>query len=91
MAIFEEQSLFLFDKMHKRNPTTGKLRDTAITDLENIGKKPLQAMLVASEISGFDLVIPAGQNPNDQTPLLVKTTVTLGAIVHTFEVDLSLN
>ena len=75
----------------QRNPTTGKLKDTAITDLENIGKKPLQAMLVAAEISGFDLVIPAGQNPNDQTPLLVKTTVTLGAIIHTFEVDLSLN
>lgn len=75
----------------QRNPTTGKLKDTAITDLENIGKKPLQAMLVAAEISGFDLVIPPGQNPNDQTPLLVKTTVTLGAIIHTFEVDLSLN
>lgn len=75
----------------QRNPTTGKLKDTAITDLENIGKKPLQAMLVASEISGYDLVIPAGQNPNDQTPLLVKTTVTLGAIIHTFQVDLSLN
>lgn len=75
----------------QRNPTTGKLRDTAITDLENIGKKPLQRMLVASEISGYDLVIPAGQNPNDQTPLLVKTTVTLGAITHLFEVDLSLN
>lgn len=75
----------------QRNPSTGKLKDTAITDLENIGKKPLQAMLVAAEISGFDLVIPAGQNPNDQTPLLVKTTVTLGAIIHTFEVDLSLN
>lgn len=75
----------------QRNATTGALKDTAITDLENIGKKPLQAMLVAAEISGYDLVIPAGQNPNDQTPLLVKATVTLGAIIHTFEVDLSLN
>ncbi|PWA10971.1 DUF2586 family protein [Flavobacterium laiguense] len=75
----------------QRDAATGKLRDTAITSLENIGKKPLQAMLVAAEISGFDLVIPAGQNPNDQTPLMVKTTVTLGAIIHTFEVDLSLN
>ena len=75
----------------QRNPTTGALKDTAITDLENTGKKPLQTMLVAAEISGYDLVIPAGQNPNDLTPLLVKTTVTLGAIIHTFEVDLSLN
>lgn len=75
----------------QRNAATGALRDTAITDLENTGKKPLQAMLVAAEISGYDLVIPAGQNPNDQTPLIVKTTVTLGAIIHTFEVDLSLN
>jgi len=75
----------------QRNPTTGALKDTAITDLENHGKKPLQNMLIAQEISGYDLVIPAGQNPNDLTPLLVKTTVTLGAIIHTFEVDLSLN
>lgn len=75
----------------QRDASTGKLRDTSITDLENIGKKPLQRMLIASEISGYDLVIPAGQNPNDQTPLLVKTTVTLGAITHLFEVDLSLN
>ena len=74
----------------QRNAATGALRDTAITDLENIGKKPLQAMLVAAEISGYDLVIPAGQNPNDVTPLIVKSTVTLGAIIHTFEVDLSL-
>lgn len=75
----------------QRDAATGALRDTAITSLENIGKKPLQAMLVAAEISGYDLVIPSGQNPNDVTPLLVKATVTLGAIIHTFEVDLSLN
>lgn len=74
----------------QRNATTGALKDTAITDLENTGKKPLQTMLVASEISGYDLVIPAGQNPNDVTPLLVKASVTLGAIIHIFEVDLSL-
>ena len=75
----------------QRNSTTGNLRDTAIADLENIGKKPLQVMLSASEISGFDLVIPPSQNPNDQTPLRVIATVTLGAIIHTFEVNLSLN
>lgn len=75
----------------QRDAVTGKLRDTSITDLENTGKKPLQSMLIAQEISGYELVIPAGQNPNDQTPLIVKASVTLGAIIHIFEVDLSLN
>jgi hypothetical protein len=75
----------------QRNPLTGNLRDTSITDLENTAKKPLQAMQIAQEISGYELTIPAGQNPNDQTPLLVKASVTLGAIIHIFEVDLSLN
>ncbi|WP_264521201.1 DUF2586 family protein [Flavobacterium sp. N1994] len=74
----------------QRDAGTGKLRSTAITDLQNVGKKPLQKMLVAEEISGYDLLIPADQNPNDQTPLIVKASVTLGAIIHTFEVDLSL-
>lgn len=74
----------------QRNPETGALRNTAITDLENTGKKPLQAMLVNSEISGYDLLIPENQNPNDQTPLIVKASVTLGAIIHVFEVNLSL-
>jgi hypothetical protein len=75
----------------QRNAATGKLRDTAITDLENIGKKPLNKMVAAEEISGYTLVIPAGQNPNDQTPLKVKASITLGAIIHLFDVDLSLN
>ena len=74
----------------QRNPATGNLKSTAITDLENQGKKPLQKMLVASEISGYDLQIPVAQNPTDTTPLIVKASVTLGAIIHTFEVDLSL-
>lgn len=75
----------------QRNPADGKLRDTAISDLENIGKKPLNAMVAAEEISGYTLSIPAGQNPNDQMPLNVKASVTLGAIIHLFDVDLSVN
>ncbi|WP_329804365.1 DUF2586 family protein [Flavobacterium facile] len=74
----------------ERNPETGFLKNTAITDLENIGKKPLQVMRVNKEISGYNLLIPQNQNPTDQTPLIVKASVTLGAIIHTFEVDLSL-
>lgn len=74
----------------QRNPETGNLKSTAITNLENIGKAPLQTMLGNQEISGFELFIPADQNPTDQTPLIVKASVTLGAITHTFEVDLNL-
>jgi hypothetical protein len=74
----------------KRDKATKKLSNTAITSLELAGSKPLEKMEQAEEISGFDLVIPLGQNPNDQTPLIVQCEVTLGAIIHTFEVDLSL-
>lgn len=76
---------------NQRNKDTGALRDTAITYLESIGKKPLEKMERDEEISGFTFEIPSGQNPNDQTPLITKASVTLGSIIHTFEVDLSLN
>ena len=75
----------------KRNAETGELSTTAITNLENLARRPLIAMETAEEISGYNLRIPAGQNPNDQTPLQVFVTVTLGAIIHEFVVDLSLN
>lgn len=74
----------------QRNPETGNLKSTAITNFENIGKKPLKAMLTANEISGYNLLIADGQNPTDTVPLRVKASVTLGAITHTFDVDLSL-
>lgn len=75
----------------KRNAETGELSVTATTNLENLGKKPLDVMVANEEISGYNIRIPAGQNPNDQTPLQVYVTVRLGAIIHEFIVDLSLN
>jgi len=75
----------------KRNAETGELGVTAITNLENLAKKPLDQMVANEEASGYELRIPAGQSPNDQTPLKVFTSVRLGAIIHEFVVDLSLN
>lgn len=75
----------------KRDAETGELGATATTNLENLGKKPLDAMVANEEISGHSIRIPAGQSPNDQTPLQVYVTVRLGAIIHEFIVDLSLN
>jgi hypothetical protein len=75
----------------KRDLTSGNLKATAITSLENTGRKPLDEMMAREEISAYEFGIPADQNPNDQTPLKVKVSVTLGAIIHTFDVDLSLN
>lgn len=75
----------------KRNADTGELGATATANLENLGKKPLDTMVANEEISGYSIRIPAGQNPNDQTPLQVFVTVRLGAIIHEFIVDLSLN
>lgn len=75
----------------KRDAITGNLKESAITSLENIGKKPLDEMMAREEISGYEFKVPGGQNPNDQTPLKYKASVTLGAIIHVFEGDLSLN
>lgn len=75
----------------KRSAETGELSVTATTNLENLAKKPLDTMVANEEISGYSIRIPAGQNPNDQTPLQVFVTIRLGAIIHEFIVDLSLN
>lgn len=75
----------------KRNNETGALTGTVIKNLETLAGKPLQTMMIAEEISGYEIVIPEGQIPNDQTPLVAKASVTLGAIIHEFEIDLSLN
>jgi len=75
----------------KRNNDTGAITATVIKNLETLAGKPLQTMMIAEEISGYEIGIPEGQNPNDQTPLTAKASVTLGAIIHEFEIDLSLN
>ncbi|MCH4824295.1 DUF2586 family protein [Gramella lutea] len=75
----------------KRNAETGALTATVIKNLETLAGKPLQDMMTTQEISDYEIVIPNGQNPNDQTPLIAKASVTLGAIIHEFEIDLSLN
>ena len=75
----------------KRNNDTGALTATVIKNLETLAGKPLQDMMIADEISGYEIVIPEGQIPNDLTPLVAKASVTLGAIIHEFEIDLSLN
>lgn len=75
----------------KRSADTGELSVTATTNLENLAKKPMNTMVGNEEISGYNVRIPSGQAPNDQTPLKVFVTVRLGAIIHEFVVDLSLN
>lgn len=75
----------------KRNVETGALSSTVLANLESLAEKPLQEMMINEECSGYDISIAEGQSPNDQTPLKVKASVFLGAIIHEFEVDLSLN
>lgn len=75
----------------KRNSETGAITGTVIKNLETLAGKPLQLMMIAEEISDYEIGIPEGQNPNDLTPLTAKASVTLGAIIHEFEIDLSLN
>lgn len=75
----------------KRDVNTGNLKESAITNLQTIGEKPLRKMMASEEISGFNFTIPSNQNPTDQTPLKVKTTVTLGSIIHDMDIDLTLN
>lgn len=75
----------------KRNVDTGALSVTDTVNLENIARKPLNAMVANEEISGHNVRIAPGQSPNDAVPLRASVSVRLGAIIHEFEIDLSLN
>lgn len=74
----------------KRDPSTGYLTSTSVSQLELIAEKPLRQMIADDEISGAEVYISKEQRPDDQTPLKVKGSITKDDVVFNFEVALGL-
>lgn len=75
----------------KKNPTTGFIKSTVIGGWVGRANKALESMVIAEEISGYSVTIPANQIPNSATPVKVKAIVVKDGIAHAFDVDLGLS
>lgn len=69
---------------------TGYIRNTEAKDLEQLAAAPLEAMMAADEISGYEVVIDRTQILIDETPLKVAGQIVANGVVFSFEFDLGL-
>lgn len=69
---------------------TGYIRTTEAIDLERLASAPLELMLSADEISGYEVVIDRTQILIDETPLKVAGQIVANGVVFSFEFDLGL-
>jgi hypothetical protein len=69
---------------------TGNIRATEVKELEQIGKSALEGMEASGEISGSGVFIDPAQNPQEDTPLVVKAQVVANGIIYDISVDLGL-
>jgi len=76
----------------KKDPATGFLRPTTASSLEQTAQTALNTGLIAPDLcSDAKVAINAEQTPNDTTPLEVQVQVVKDGILHTMEVNISLN
>lgn len=73
-----------------KDADTGNIRATEVKELEQLGKNALAAMEASEEISGSDVYIDPSQNPQEDTPLVVKAQVVANGIIYDISVDLGL-
>ncbi len=71
-------------------PATGYLKSTWVAGAESSVKEALQVMVSAGNIEDLDVYINPAQAIGEDTPLSVKAMLTVGRIVHEFDVDLGL-
>lgn len=74
----------------KKDPNTGYIKASVISEWEAKVNKALERMMIADEISGYEVVIDPKQLPTEQNPLKVQAKVVKDGIVHEFDVDLGL-
>lgn len=74
----------------KKDPSTGYIKSTAVTALENLAAKPLKKMVADNEISGYSVYIDPKQIVNAASPLKVKATMVKDDNAHEISVDLGL-
>ncbi len=72
------------------DPATGYLKSTWVAGAESSVKEALQVMISAGNIEDLDVYINPAQAIGEDTPLSVKAMLTVGRIVHEFDVDLGL-
>lgn len=74
----------------KKNPTTGFIKSSTVSDWNSRLNKALETMITDNEISGFDFYIDPKQVLAEDSPLKVKGQIVVDGIVFEFEVDLGL-
>lgn len=74
----------------KKDPQTGFIRNTVIASWESRVNKALETMVIANEISGYQVYIDPKQLPTELVPLKVQALVVKDGIVHEFDVDLGM-
>lgn len=72
----------------KKDPTTGYIKTSTISDWTGLLNKALEKLQNADEISGFSVYIDPKQVLSESSPLSVKATVVHDDIVYEFSVDL---
>lgn len=73
-----------------KDPETGYVKNTTISNWETLLEGSLNQMVNADEISGYSLFLDAKQYPDESTPFKVKASLVAHGIVHEFEVELGL-
>jgi len=73
-----------------KDADSGNIRATEVKELEQLGKNALSAMEASEEISGSNVYIDPAQNPQEDTPLVVKAQIVANGIIYDISVDLGL-
>ena len=74
----------------KKNPTTGFIASTTVSSWKQLMNKALETMVVANEISGYEVDIDPAQEVNAANPVVVKASIVADGIVHEFDVAIGL-
>lgn len=73
-----------------KDPTTGFVKTTTISNWETLLEAALDQMVKDDEISGYSLFLDSQQFPDESTPFKVQCSLVAHGIVHEFEVSLGL-
>ncbi|GIZ09985.1 DUF2586 family protein [Flavobacterium sp. UMI-01] len=74
----------------KKDPQTGFIASTTVGRWTGLVNKALEGMVIADEISGFDVYINEKQVVTETSPAKVKASIVTDGIVHEFEVAVGL-
>lgn len=73
-----------------KDPATGYVRTTTISNWETLLERALDQMVNADEISGYSLNLDPQQYPDESTPFKIQCSLVAHGIVHEFEIELGL-